>query len=165
MNTSAFFELIARFAEQPIPAILTRHVYLWVGEDDDLFFKSPLGFIKKLDLHLLCKNVSKTPIGDKAAGREFSRAIDEWLLKELPGSQRQRALLITGLDLLYRYYLPLSPFIQLASENTMVILCVSELDISFRLQKPLPSYIQFNPYSILNYAVSEVSEEGIVKEG
>ncbi len=164
MKRSDFFEFLARFAEQPMPATLNRHMYLWVGEVDDLLSKSPAGLIKKLDLHVLCESLTKTPLGDKAAGRELSDAIDAWISKEFPPSRNQRALLVAGLDLLYRYRLPLSAFIRLANENTMIILGLSALDANFRPTKPLPSYIQFSPYAILKYAASEISEEAIVKE-
>ncbi len=168
MKISDFFEFLTRFAEQPIPATLNRHVYLWVGEVDDLLSRSPAGLFKKLDLHMLCKSLIKIPYGNKAAGRELSNAIDEWILREYPGgfptNQRQRALLVTGLDLLYRYRLPLSAFIRLANENTMIILGLSALDANFRLSKSLPSYIQFSPQAILKYAASEIPEEAIVKE-
>jgi hypothetical protein len=164
MKRSDFFEFLTRFAKQPILTTLNRHMYLWVGEVDDLLSESPAGFIKNLDLHVLCKGLTKTPLGDKAAGRELSDAIDEWLLREFPASQRQRALMVTGLDLLYRYRLPLSTFFRLANENTMIILGLSTLDANFRPSKSLPSYIQFSPDAILKYTVSEIPEEAIVKE-
>lgn len=164
MKRSDFFEFLTRFAEQPIPATINRHIYLWVGEIDDLLSKSPVGFIKKLDLHVLCGGVTKTPLGDKAAGRILSDAIDEWMSRNFPAGQQQQALLITGLDLLYRYRLPLSGFIQLANENNMVIFGLSSMDANFHPTKPIPGYIQFAPYAILKYAASEISEEAIVKE-
>lgn len=164
MKPSDFFEFLTRFAEQPTPATLNRHVYIWVGEVDDLLSKSPAALIKKLDLHLLCQILTKTPLGDKAAGRELSDVIDGWILREFPSSQGQRALLVTGLGLLYRYRLSLRRFIRLANENTMIILGLSALDANFRPTKPLPSYIQFSPHAILKYAASEIPEESIVKE-
>jgi len=164
MRRSEFFEFLNRFAEQPIPATLNRHMYLWVGEIDDLLSQSPTGFIKRLDLHMLCGSLTKTPLGDKAAGRVMSDAISEWILREFSASQRQRALLITGLDLLYRYHLPLSTFIRLANENCMIILSLSALDANFHPAKPLPSYVQLSPSAILKYAATEISEEAIVKE-
>jgi hypothetical protein len=164
MKRSDFFDFLARFAEQPIPATLNRHMYLWVGEVDDLLSKSPAGFVKYLDLHVLCKSLTKTPLGDKAAGRELSDVIDKWILREFPVSQLQRALLVTGLDLLCRYRLPLSTFIRLANENCMIILCLSALDANFRPAKPLPSFIQLSPYAILKYAAAEIPEDAIVKE-
>jgi hypothetical protein len=120
--------------------------------------------IKTLDLHTLCENLTKTPVGDKAAGRELSDVIDEWLLKNFPASPHQRALMVTGFDLLYRYRLSLSTFIRLANENTLIILGLSALDANFRPARPLPSYIEFSPYAILRYAASEIPEEAIVKQ-
>lgn len=164
MKRSEFLEFASRFASQPIPATINRHVYLWIGEIDELFSSCPPGFIYKLDLHEICRDITKTPIGDKAAGRELSDAIDGWILRNLPTSSQQRALLVTGLDLLYRYRLPLSAFIRLANERSMVILALSALDINYRTAKPLPSYIHFSPDAILKYAALEISEEAIVKE-
>jgi len=71
MKRKDFFELLTRFAEQPIPATLTRHVYLWVGEVDDLLSMSPAGLIKKLDLNALCESLTKNPLGDKAAEENY----------------------------------------------------------------------------------------------
>jgi len=164
MKRSDFFELLTRFASQPIPATLNRHVYLWVGEADDLLIESPAGFIKKLDLHTLCQSLTKTPMGDKAAGRALSDAVDEWIFGNISTGQRQQALVVTGLDLLYRYNLPLRIFFRLANENVMIVLVLSALDVKFHPTKSLPSYIQFSPYAILKYAASEIPEEAIVKE-
>lgn len=164
MKRSDFFDLIARFAQHPIPATINRHVYLWMGDVDSLLSNCPAGFIKKLDLHALCSSLTRTPLGDKAAGRELSDAIDEWILKEFPVSQRQRALLITGLDLLYRYRLPLSIFVRLANESTMIVLGLSALDINARPARSLPAYIQFSPHSILRHVAAEIPEEALVKE-
>ncbi|MEN4011376.1 MAG: hypothetical protein ROW48_05040 [Bellilinea sp.] len=163
MKRSEFLEFLTRFANQPIPATINRHVYLWIGEMDALFSSYPPGFIQKLDLHALCRDITKTPNGDKAAGRELSGAMDDWILRNLiTGSQQ--AILVTGIDLLYRYRLPLSVFIQLASEKNVIILALSALDVNFRPAKPLPSYILFSPYAILKYAASVIPEEAIVKE-
>lgn len=164
MNASEFFEFLSRFADHPIPATYNRHLYLWVGEVEALLSQSPAGLIRTLDLHTLCENLTKTPDGEKAAGRELSDVIDEWLLKNFPTSSHQRALLVTGLDLLYRYHLSLSTFIRLSNENTLIILGLSALDANFHPARPLPSYIEFSPYAILRYAASEIREEAIVKQ-
>ena len=94
----------------------------------------------------------------------MSDAIDEWVLSNFRMGRQQQALLVTGLDLLYRYRLPLSAFIRLANEKNMIILSLSALDANFRPTKPLPTYIQLSPYSIIKYAASEIPEEAIVKE-
>ncbi len=164
MKKSEFVEFISRFGKHPIPATLNRHVYIWVGDIDELISKGPVGLIKKLDLYVLCEGLTKTPLGDKAAGRVLSDAIDNWISREFPTIQRQRALMVTGLALLYRYGLPLSSFIRLANETTMVIFGLTDLDINFRPSQTMPSYIQFAPYSILKYVASEIPEEAIVKE-
>jgi hypothetical protein len=164
MNRNEFLELLTRFAVQPIPSTLNRHVYLWVGETDELISASPPGLIKKLDLHVLCKEITRTPLGDKAAGRELSDAIDEWIISTLAEDLHQQALLVTGIDILYRYHMPLSAFFRRANEKNMVIFSLSPLDIGFRPVKSLPSIIQFYPDAILKYASSEIPEEAIVKE-
>ncbi len=164
MKRCDFLEFLTRFAKQPIPATLNRHVYLWMGEIDEIISSCPPGFLKMLNLHVLCRDIAKTPLGDKAAGRELSDVIDEWILRNFPTGSQQQALLVTGLDLLYRYRVPLSAFIRLANENNTIILGLSALDANFRPAKPLPSYIQFSPYAILKYAASEIPEEAMVKE-
>jgi len=85
-------------------------------------------------------------------------------IKGISTSQSQRALLVTGLNLLYRYRLPLSAFIRLANEYTMIILGLSPLDVNFHPTNPMPTYIQFSPYAILNYATLDIPEEAVVKE-
>jgi hypothetical protein len=164
MKRNDFCEFLTRFAVQPIPATFNRHVYLWMGEADDLLSKSPVGFIKKLDLHVLSASLTKTPIGDKSAGRELSDTVDEWISKNFSVNQQQKALLVTGLDLFFRYRLPLSTFFRLANENVMIILVLSALDVNFRPTKSLPGYVQFAPHAILKYVASEIPEEAIVKE-
>lgn len=164
MKRSEFLEFLARFASRPIPATFNRHIYLWLGDVDELISECPTGFVQRLDLYALCKDITKNPLSDKAAGRELSEAIENWLLNNFPAGSQQQALLVEGLVLLYRYHIPLSLFIQLANERNMVILVLSTLDVNFRPAKPLPSYILFSPYSILKYAASEIPDEAIVRE-
>lgn len=164
MKHSEFLEFLARFAIRPIPATFNRHIYLWLGEVDELISECPTGFMQRLDLCALCKDMTHTPLGDKAAGRELSEAIENWLHTNFPTGSQQQALLVEGLVLLYRYHIPISVFIQLANERNMVILVLSTLDVNFRPAKPLPSYVQFSPYSILKYVTLEIPEEAIVKE-
>ena len=164
MKRSEFLDLVTRFSERPIPATINRHIYLWLGEMDDLLVKSPGGFFKKLDLHVLCQNISKTPYGDKAAGRELTNTVDVWLSNNFAPAHNQRALLVNGLDLIYRYRLPISTFMRLANENCMIVLLLSALDVNFRIGKPLPDYIQFAPDAILKYVGTEISQEAIIGE-
>jgi len=164
MKRNEFLQLIARFSKQPVPATIQRHIYLWLGEADDLFVNSPAGLFKKLDLHQVCQRLEKTPYGDKAAGRELSNAIEDWLSKEFPRDTRQHALLVAGIDLLYRYHLPMSVFMRLASEKCMIVLVLSPLDVNFHPSAPLPAYTQFSPDAILKYVKTELPEEAVVGE-
>jgi len=164
MIQSELLDLIARFADHPIPALTNRHIYLWIGETNDLISQCPTGFFKILDLHSLCQDLNKVPYGKGAAGRELSSAIENWIAEEFLPSREQRGLLVTGLDLLYRYCLPMSMFMRLASESCMIVLAISELDVNFRPTKVLPAFIQLSPYEILNYVTTEIPEEAIVKE-
>jgi hypothetical protein len=165
MMQSELLDLIARFANHPIPALTNRHIYLWIGEASDLISRSPSGFIKILNLHVLCQDLIKVPYGEEAARRELSNVIENWIAKEFPPSRQQRALLVTGVDLLYRYRLPMSMFMRLASESCMIVLAMSALDVNFHPTKILPAFIQFSPYEILKYIATEIPEEAIVKEG
>ena len=88
------------------------------------------------------REFTKTLLAIKLPGRVLSDAIDEWVLSNFRMGRQQQALLVTGLDLLYRYRLPLSAFIRLANEKNMIILSLSALDANFRPTKPLPTYIQ-----------------------
>ena len=72
MKRSDFLEFLNRFAKQPIPATINRHIYLWVGDIEYLLSKSPPGFIYKFDLHVLCGNLTKTLLAIKLLG-EFCR--------------------------------------------------------------------------------------------
>jgi len=164
MKQDEFFEFLNRFAVQPTPAILNRHVYLWIGEVDDLLARSPVGLVTKLDLHTLCQALHKTPLGDIAAGRELSDAIDEWISNNFPTERQQNVLLVVGLGLLYRYHLPLRTYIRLANENIMIIFALSVLDLNFRPIQALPNYVHLSPYAILKYIALEIPEEAIVKK-
>lgn len=164
MKQSELLDLIARFADHPIPALTNRHIYLWIGDTNDLISQCPAGFFKILDLHNLCQDLNKVPYGEEAARRELSNAIENWIAKEFPPSRQQRALLVTGLDLLYRYRLSMSMFMQLSNESCMIVLAISALDVNFRPTKILPAFIQFSPYEILKYIATEIPEEAIVKE-
>ena len=165
MIQNELLDLISRFADHPIPALINRHIYLWVGEVNGLISQSPAKFFTILDIHSLCQALNKTPFGEEAARRELSSTIENWIDKEFPSSRNQRALLVTGLDLLYRYRLPMSIFMQLASENCMIVLAISSFDVNFRPAKIFPAAIHFLPYEILRYVAMEIPEEAIVKEG
>jgi hypothetical protein len=165
MKRNDFLQLVSRFSGQPVPATIHRHVYVWVGEEDDLLSKSPVGLFKVLDLHQLCRKLEKIPYGDKAAGRELLAAIEDWISREFPRDQRQRGLLVTGINLLYRYRLSLNVLVRLANENCMVILALSDLDVEYIPAKALPSYVQFSPEAVMKYVGTELSEEAIVREG
>ena len=165
MIQNELLDLITRFSDHPIPALTNRHIYLWIGEINGLISRCPMGFFKILDLHRLCQDLNKEPYGEEAATRELSSSMETWIAKEFPPSRQQRALLVSGLDLLYRYRLPMSMFMHLANENCMIVLAISPLDINFRPTKILPAFIQFSPDEILKYITTEIPEEAIVKEG
>jgi hypothetical protein len=164
MKQSELLELITRFADHPIPALTNRHIYLWIGEMNDLISKCPVRFFSILDLHRLCQDLSKVPYGEEAARRQLESTIETWIAKEFPSGRQQRGLLVTGLDLLYRYRLPMSMFFQIASENCMIVLVISALDVDFRPTKVLPAFIHFSSNEIFKYIATEIPEEAIVKE-
>jgi hypothetical protein len=165
MIQNELIDLISRFSDHPIPALINRHIYLWIGEPNGLISRSPGNFFTILDLHRLCQDLNKTPSGEEAARRELSTTIENWIAKEFSSSWQQRGLLVTGLDLLYRYRLPMSIFFRLSSESCMIVLAISAIDVYFHPTKVLPSCIQFSPYEILKHIATEIPEEAIVKEG
>lgn len=163
MNPHDFFDLIIRFAAQPIPATLNRHTYVWVGDTEALISNSPIGFIQYLNLHDLCKDLVRTPLGDKAAARVLSDTIDSWIKANYLPKREQRALLVSGLDLLYRYRIPIGAFMRLASESSMVIFTMSAKDLEFSPIHLFPGFIKFSPQEILRHLTSAIPEEAIVK--
>ncbi len=164
MKQKEFLDLIIRFADHSIPALTNRHIYLWIGEMNDLISQCPKGFFKILDLHSLCLELEKVPYGDEAARRELSNIIENWITNQFLPSRKQRGLLINGLDLLYRYRIPMSLFTRLATESCMIVLSISAMDVSFNPSKPLPEYIKLSPSDILRYLTTEIPDESIVKE-
>jgi hypothetical protein len=164
MNQVELLDLITRFSKRPLPAVIKRHIYLWLGESDDLVSKIPTGISKKISIHNLCQTLTNFPNGDKAANRELTKVLENWIASEFPPSQQQKILVVTGLDLFYRYRIPMSLFMRLANESCMVVIVLSALDVNFIPQKPLPKYLQLNPNAIFQYISSEIPEEAIVKE-
>ena len=164
MSRDDFLALLQSIARRPVPATAGRHVYVWQGTLEEITASAPHGLLKILDLHELCRALDGTPETDSAARRILEAAIGKWLEKEFPRDDRQRALAIMGCDLLMRYALPLSQFVQIASENRLVVMVVSEPVGGPPLRKALPPYVHFQPGATLDYFKTRISEQAFVGE-
>lgn len=151
MIKADFFNLIARFAQRPMPALGGRHVYLWHGQLRTLTAALP-GELKMftLDLHQLAAKLPRTPRARDEARQLLTRAIQQQLKSQLETSSQQ-VFVVTGCDLLSRYQVSLRSFFQLASESRMIILVVSALETQFQPSGLLPSYVELDPGAPFEY--------------
>lgn len=164
MTRDGFVQLLARFAKRPIPSTEGRHVYVWLGSLDDLTASAPRGLVQVLDLHDLCRTLERTPNTTEAARTVLKNAISGWLEREFPKDERQRVLAVTGCDLLMRYQVPLSQFVQLASESKLIALIVSPDDRAYKPLKPLPAYVHLQTDATLSYLKSHLAENAVIGE-
>jgi hypothetical protein len=163
MTRDEFILLLKQFAERPMPSTAGRHIYVWQGALNALTSKAPRGLMTVLDLHELCRTLERTPSTLEAGRKVLAEAISKWLGREFPRDDQQRALAVTGCDLLMRYSVPLSQFVQLASESRLIAL-VAPADESHKRAKPLPAYVRLQADAILSYCKSHLTDEAIIGE-
>jgi hypothetical protein len=164
MTSDEFFQLLTRFARRPTPSLEGRHVYVWAGQTSILSAKIPRGQITVLDLHALCKTLERTPNTTEAARTVFAEAISKWLEKEMPEDDKQRVLVITGCDVLLRYQIPPSPFVQIASEKRLIVFTVPPEERQYKPTRPLPNYVHLEPSATFTYLKLHTTENGIIGE-
>jgi hypothetical protein len=164
MTRDEFLQLIARFAKRPIPSTEGRHVYVWQSTAEELDAKTLRGLVATLDLHKLCHALERTPSTTEAARRVLTDAIGKWLSQELVRDDRQRVLAVTGCDLLMRYRVSLSPFVQLASENRLVAFVVPADESRYKPNQSLPPYVRLQPNATLSYLKSHLGESAVIGE-
>ncbi len=161
MNQEEFLDLLRRFAERPMPALGGRHVYLWHGDVAFLRRALPGHTVRVLDLHALAASLSQSPGSIDGARRVLLRAIRSQIA-DLPSSDHQQVLVVTGCDLLSRYRVPLGSFFEIVSECTAVVFAVSPAETYFQLTEPLPEYVSLNPHAPLDYLRGALGEGAVI---
>ncbi|CAG0960658.1 hypothetical protein ANRL3_00855 [Anaerolineae bacterium] len=151
MNVDEFANLLKQFAERPIPSVIGRHVYVWRKTADALSTRVPRKVLATLDLNDLCRTLERTPSTDDAARAMLTEAITARLQQEFPRDERQRVLIVSGCGLLMRYRVSLGPFMQLASENRLIVFVAPVDDSSYQPGQPLPGYIYLRPDATLSF--------------
>ncbi len=161
MTHDEFLDLLARFAERPLPALTGRHVYLWHGELEGLTSALPGNVPHELDLHDLAANLPRAPRSIDAARRALLHALRSQL-GELPATERQQVLPVTGCDLFSRYRVPLRPFYEIVSEHFMVVLVLPSAETRFQPAEPIPDYVFLDADAAYEYLRSAVGAESVI---
>lgn len=163
MNVDEFASLLKQFAERPIPSVIGRHVYVWRRTADALSTLAPCRVLATLDLNELCRTLERTPSTDDAARTVLTEAMSAWLQHEFPRDERQRVLIVSGCGLLMRYRVSLGPFIQLASENRLIVFVAPADDSNYQPGQPLPGYVHLRPDATLSFFKNSLpSEEAFI---
>lgn len=162
MELNDFKALLASFAQRPAPAIAGRHVYLWHGELPALRALLPPGLSIDLDLFEISRSLPRTPFAADEARRVLQAGIQSWLDAHAPPAGVQRAVVVTGAALLARYRVPLNAFYVHAGESQMFVFVVPSHATSFRPQKPLPAYVDFNPQATLEYLHTKLGDQATI---
>jgi hypothetical protein len=72
MTRDDLFSLIQRFSQGPLPALDTRHVYVWHGEPAALRDAIPTAAAVDIDLHQLAATLDRVPRAQDEAMRPIS---------------------------------------------------------------------------------------------
>ncbi|TEU16811.1 MAG: hypothetical protein E3J21_09745 [Anaerolineales bacterium] len=161
MTHDEFLDLLSRFAERPLPALMGRHLYLWHGSAEHLAAVVPGNVARALDLHALVATLPHAPRSTDAA-RRLLRDTLRSQLADLPTLDCQQVLVVTGNDLLSRYRVPLGSFFEIASEQVMVVLVVSPAETHFRPAEPIPDYVSLDPDAPFDYLRTAVGAEAVI---
>jgi hypothetical protein len=162
MTVDEFTSLLTQFAERPIPSVLGRHVYVWRRAVDALNPLVPRRVLTVLDLNDLCRTLARTPSTDDAARAVLTEAIDARLQQEFPRDNRQRVLIVSGCGLLMRYRVSLGLFVQLASENRLIVFVAPTDDSNYQPGQPLPDYVRLRPDATLSFFKNALTEEAFI---
>lgn len=162
MKPDEFARLLEHFADRPLPATVTRHVYLWHAELPQLQAMLPGNLAVTLDLHVLAGELPKQPYSIDEARRSVQTAIRRWLDNRAAGATSQQVSVVTGVTLLVRYRVPLTDFFQAASDSHMIVFVLPPLESNFHPSRPLPAYIQFRPEANLEYFQTLLGPTSIV---
>lgn len=162
MQPNEFADLLASFAQRPVPPVSGRHVYVWHGELPALDTAIPAGLAVQLDLYDLAADLSKHPYALDEARRLLQTAIQTWLRTHAPAPGKRQVIAVTGCTLLERYRVPLDAFFQVAGDSRMTILCVPPSETSFAPRRPLPGYVIVQPAAALVYLAAIVGEQATI---
>lgn len=161
MTSDEFLDLLSRFAERPMPALVGRHVYLWHGSVDYLTAALSGSIVRTLDLHTLAATLSQSPRSIDAARRLLLQAL-RLHFADWRTPNHQQVLVVTGCDLLSRYRVPLGPFFEIASEHTAVVLTIPPLETHFQPAEPLPDYVLLDSHAPFDYLREALGEGAVI---
>ncbi|MGA9350653.1 MAG: hypothetical protein WBW48_17870 [Anaerolineae bacterium] len=159
-----FANLLARFAQRPVPPVQGRHVYLWHGETAGLRSLLPQGLVVELDLYALAGSLPRAPFAVDEARRLLQSTITNWLQAHSPAPGVQQVILVTGNSLLMRYCVPLEAFFRVTNESRMVISVISPRETTFRPPGPLPGYVSLRPAATFEYLKAHLGEPSVIGE-
>lgn len=162
MQTDEFADLLASFAQRPVPPVAGRHVYVWHGELAALRAIVPAGLVSELDLYALAAGLPRTPYAVDEARRLLQTALQTWLRDHTPARGQRQVVVVTGNTLLERYRLPLEAFFQVSGDARMIVLVVTPAETSFDPRRPLPPYVTVQPTAALAYLRASVGERAVI---
>lgn len=159
MNVNDLASLLNQFAERPMPSVIGRHVYVWRRPVDELITLARRSVLATLDLNELCRTLERTPSTDNAARTVLTEAMRVWLQHEFLRDDRQRVLIVSGCGLLMRYQVSLGLFIQLASENRLIVFVALADDSNYQPGPSLPGYVHLRPDATLSFFRNSLPSE------
>lgn len=162
MTNSEFFQLLERFASQPIPALSIRHLYLWQNRLDRLMTAMPPNLAAHMDMYALAATMVRRPNAFDEARRVIQSAIELWLHDYANDARQQQVVVVTGVSLLARYRVPLDRFAQAASDRRMIVFVLPASETAYQPPRPLPTCIQVNPAAQLGYFQATLNPTAIV---
>ncbi|MBN2390341.1 MAG: hypothetical protein JXR84_06445 [Anaerolineae bacterium] len=161
MTDDEFLELVAHFCERALPAQVGRHVYLWHGKIAPLTLRLSGTVVQTLNLHELAAGLSRAPRSVDAARSLLNEAIASQMSR-LISPHGQQIVLVTGCDLLSRYGMRLTPFVEYVSDRVMVIFVLAPDETRFQPPVPLPSYISLEPDAPLAYLQNMIDKRAVI---
>ena len=160
MTRNEFEAVVKAFFQGPQPY---RHLYLWHGEAKDLMRLLPSGRVRLLDLFRLAAELSHHPFAQDEAGELLRDAIQAELMNwHGRGVESHPVLVVTGCELLARYWVGLQPFYQVLTDRSMVVLVCSAANVSYEPAGRLPDYVHCEPGATLSYLSRLVEENHVV---
>lgn len=161
MTDSEFLDLITHFCERALPAQVDRHIYLWHGQIGPLAARLSGAVAQTLDLDELAAGLPRAPRSVDEARRLLNGAI-ALRLDRLIAPHDQQVVMVTGCDLLSRYGIRLTPFLERVSERVMVIFVLSPDETQFQPPMPLPDYVSLDTDAPLAYLQKMIDKRAVI---